>query len=427
MPNVAYLANQFPSTVEPYVRAEIDGLRRCGIAVIAGSVRRTVSKDRRPQPALRQFICLQPIRILTVLRALGLMVSGWHLIKDLVWRALWRGQESPRLRLKALLHTWLGAYYAVLLGKRRVEHIHVHHGYFGSWIAMVASRLLGISYSLTLHGSDLLMNGNYLDEKLKNCRFCVTISEYNRDYIFSHFPQIDRFKIVVARLGVNIPEHAAVQRRTDLEDTKFSVLAVGRLHPVKDHAFLVRACGLLRDADIEFNCSIAGDGQERGRLETLIREGHLQSHVKLLGHVDPAQIESIYRRADVIVLTSRSEGLPLVLMEAMAGGGIVLAPKITGIPELVIPGKTGFLYSAGDLEDFVARLIFIHELICGKRRYATSTLDWIRLGARLQILHNFSGRKNLDHFCQRFLQRIGPHDFEARDRSSHEDFVLQQI
>ena len=67
----------------------------------------------------------------------------------------------------------------------------MHHGYFGSWIGMVAARLLGVSFSLTLHGSDLLLDGAYLDTKLENCRFCVTISEYNRRYILEHFPRID--------------------------------------------------------------------------------------------------------------------------------------------------------------------------------------------------------------------------------------------
>ncbi len=128
----------------------------------------------------------------------------------------------------------------------------------------------------------------------------------------------------------------------------------------------------------------------------------------------------------MVVLTSRSEGLPLVLMEAMARGGIVLAPDITGIPELVIPGKTGFLYAAGDMEDFVSRLGFLWELLRGEHRYATSKLDWIRHAARLQVAHNFNRRKNLKEFCDRFLQRAGSENTQDRS-TSREDFVLQQI
>ena len=146
------------------------------------------SGDRPDRDSEPEILCLQPVRVLTLLRALGFAVRRWERIAGLVTRMLLQGRESPKRRLKALLHTWLGAYYAVLLQERGVDHIHVHHGYFGSWIAMVAARLLGVSFSLTLHGSDLLLNGAYLDTKLKDCRFCVTISEYNRRQILEHFP-----------------------------------------------------------------------------------------------------------------------------------------------------------------------------------------------------------------------------------------------
>jgi colanic acid/amylovoran biosynthesis glycosyltransferase len=430
MLTVAYLANQFPSAVEPYVSQEITELRRRGVQVIAGSVRKPDASSGRPRvaPSQEEILCLQPVRVLTLLRALGLTVSRWELIGDLVSRALLHGKESPMRRLKALLHTWLGAYYAVLLQKRGVEHIHVHHGYFGSWIAMVAARLLGITYSLTLHGSDLLVNGSYLDAKLKNCRFCTTISEFNRHYIRAHFPDIDPTKIVVSRLGVEVPERAAARRRRGSAPQTLNLLAVGRLHIVKDHAFLIRACGRLRERGLDFTCAIAGSGPEQQHLAAMIDQNHLQAQVRLLGHVARGEIDSLYRQADVMVLTSRSEGLPLVLMEAMARGGIVLAPAITGIPEIVIRGKTGFLYAPGDLEDFVAKVLYLRELVYGDGQDGPSRLDWIRHAARLQVLHNFNRSWNLTHFGDRFLQLAAPSDFTARDWSSqHEDFILQQI
>ena len=433
MLTVAYLANQFPSAVEPYVSQEIEELRRRGIRVIAGSVRTAEAHHDGPQigPGHSSILCLQPIRVLILLRALGLVIRRWRSVASPVSRVLFDGQEAFQRRLKALLHTWLGAYYAVLLEKRGVQHIHVHHGYFGSWIAMIAARLLGIGYSLTLHGSDLLVNGSYVDEKLKNCGFCITVSGYNRGYMLARFPQVDPLQIIVTRLGVEIPERAKSRRRARSENNALSLLAVGRLHAVKDHAFLVRACAQLRDEGIDFTCVIAGEGPERRRLEELIRVNQLRSRVQLVGHADRAQIASLYLDADVIVLTSRSEGLPLVLMEAMAGGGIVLAPAITGIPELVLAGKTGFLYSDGNVGDFVARIRFLHERLLAERFYASGRLDWIRHAALLQVRHNFNRSKNLKQFCDQFLHMIDPHDFatqdQDQDRSSREDFVLQQI
>jgi colanic acid/amylovoran biosynthesis glycosyltransferase len=426
---VAYLANQFPVAVEPYVSEEIEELRRRGVQVIAGSVRRPSATESAKVSSDQEIVGLQPVRVWTLLRAVGLAVRRWDRIAGLLRRILVQGKESPQRRLKALLHTWLGAYYAVLLQGRGVEHIHVHHGYFGSWIAMVAARLLGVSFSLTLHGSDLLLDGAYLDTKLKHCRFCITISEYNRSYIRAHFPAVDPGKVLVSRLGVDVPERVkSPQMAAGGAGRAFQMLAVGRLHAVKDHAFLVRACARLRDCGLDFECLIAGEGPERKHLELLIQKNRLQDRISLLGHVFPKQMDSLYRHADVVVLTSRSEGIPLVLMEAMGRGRIVLAPTITGIPEIVIPGKSGFLYAPGNLEAFLARIFFLQELLGEEDRYAVSRLDWIRHAARVQVLHNFNRRKNLTQFGNRFLQRIAARDFAIHDWSPpHEDLVLQQI
>src|SRR5271166_4541288 len=261
MLTVAYLANQFPAFVEPYVGEEILELRRRGVRVIPGSVRR--SEAATSQFPSREVLCLQPVRAMALLRALGLFVRHWERISRLVARILMRGKESPKVRLKALLHTWLGAYYAILLQGCGVDHIHVHHGYFGSWIGMIAARFLGIGFSLTLHGSDLLLHGTYLDTKLANCLFCVTISDYNRRYILEHFPGIDSGKIIESRLGVDARLPAPIVQEAAGTRRRFTLLAVGRLNAVKDHAFLVRACARLRDCGLEFDCLIAGEGPER--------------------------------------------------------------------------------------------------------------------------------------------------------------------
>ena len=187
--------------------AEIEELRRRGLEVIAGSSLRPNKNESSaaPGPSLN-VVVLQPFRVIPLMRALWLCFRRWRRIADLFRRVVLQGKESLIQRVKALLHTWLGAYYAVRLEGRGIEHIHVHHGYFGSWIAMVAARLLNVGFSMTLHGSDLLLHGAYLDTKLKNCRFCLTISGFNRRYIVEHFPGVEGEKVVVARLGVDIPQ-----------------------------------------------------------------------------------------------------------------------------------------------------------------------------------------------------------------------------
>ena len=201
MLTVAYLANQFPSAVEPYVIDEIEELRSRGVRVIAGSVRPTRG-DQSSRVNCAPEVVLQPLAIVILLRALCLCVRRWKSISPLIARVAFSGSEGPVKRLKALAHTWMGACYAVLLEGKGIDHIHVHHGYFGSWIAMVAARLLGVEFSMTLHGSDLLLHGMYLDAKLANCAFCLTISEFNRRYIRQRYPDLDAEKVIVARLGV---------------------------------------------------------------------------------------------------------------------------------------------------------------------------------------------------------------------------------
>jgi glycosyltransferase involved in cell wall biosynthesis len=194
---------------------------------------------------------------------------------------------------------------------------------------------------------------------------------------------------------------------------------------VKDHAFLVRGCERLRDAGVDVECFIAGDGPERRNLELLIRQLGLEREVMLLGHVPRRQMTSLYDRADVVVLTSRSEGIPLVLMEAMARARIVLAPAITGIPELVVPGQTGFLYRPGLMDDFVGQLGAIHLLMRARsvREGRGGLLDWVRHGAHVQVRNNFKRKKNLESFADEFLARISAQTESVPDES----LVLQQI
>jgi colanic acid/amylovoran biosynthesis glycosyltransferase len=419
---VAYLANLFPSPVEPYVVDEIEELHGRGVHVIAGSVRRPAAKDACK---IVPDIVLQRMNPLVPLEAAWLCLRKWNRISHLILRVLCRGDEGPCQRIRALLHTWLGACYAVLLQQREVDHIHVHHGYFGSWIAMVAARLLGIGFSLTLHGSDLLTHGVYLDVKLQDCAFCFTISEFNRRFIVEHFPGLAAEKILLSRIGVEV---LPAGYKTISSHPRLALLAVGRLHAVKNHAFLIRACAELQTRGVDFECSIAGDGPERSRLESLIQTCGLEERVFLLGHVPREQMDSLYARADVVVLTSHSEGIPLVLMEAMARGKIVLAPAITGIPELVIPGKTGFLYQPGSMDDFVDRLLFIRSLLNVPPHHSylhsvAHQLDWVRHAAEVQVRQNFNRKKNLKSFGDLFIARIAPRD----ENLPHANLVLQQI
>jgi len=413
MLTIAYLANQFPCELEPYVGDEIAELRRRGAVVITGSVRSHKGAAEMPD------IVLQHAAVRVLGPAMWLLISKWKCVLPLLIRIL-SSREPLGKRMKARVHAILGACYAALLRDHDVDLIHVHHGYFGSWIGMAGASLLNAGFSMTLHGSDLLRNASYLDLKLAQSDFCVTISEYNRNYLLKRFPDVDPGKILVSRLGVDVAERSTRSTPQKNPDS-LNLLAVGRLHEVKDHAFLLRACAELIAGQVPFSCRVAGDGPERRRLESLITKWGLQERVTLLGHIPRMRLPALYDAADVVVLTSRSEGIPIVLMEAMARGRIVLAPAITGIPELVRAGETGFLYQPGSLQDCVAQLRFIYSQMTGDK--SGGLLEEMRRRATAHVDQNFNRAKNLQSFADLFSQRSAA----ARRNRTHANLILQQV
>jgi glycosyltransferase involved in cell wall biosynthesis len=417
MTTLVYIANEFPSAVEWYVGEEIRELRRRGFQVIPCSAK-TVPATRVPtelQDLHEETISLRPLSPGTALATFVLCVIRMGDLGELWRRILLEGREAWPVRIRAIAHTFLGVSLAHRLRKAEIAHIHVHHGYYASWIAMVAARLLKVPFSLTLHGSDLLLHGVYLETKLRNCDFCLTVSEFNRRHILSHFPSIRASKILLQLLGVDVPDVMVSAAAGSSQQRPLTLLSVGRLHAVKNQAFLIQACFFLREYGVSLRCFFAGEGPDRRRLEFLIDELGLHDTVRLVGHVPRSELGPYYDEADLVVLTSRSEGIPIVLMEAMARGRLVLAPAITGIPELVLDGKTGFLYTPDALEELVWQVDRI--------RRALPDLSAIRQAAREHVRAHFHKQTNLRALGDLFLQRVA----SAPREEVYEDPVLQQI
>lgn len=281
-------------------------------------------------------------------------------------------------------------------------------------MALVAARLLGIDFSFTLHGSDLLHRGDFLDAKLRACKFCVTVSEFNRQYLLRHYPSTPPDKILVQRLGVDhLPSWRIDPATKGPEHRPFCLLAVGRLHAVKDYSFLIQACSDLRKQGLDFLCWIVGEGPERAALSRQIMKLGLQGRVHLVGHIPRENVSGYYNQADLVVMTSKSEGIPVVLMEAMAHGKLVLAPNITGIPELVEHETTGFLYEPGSREDFVSSVRWIHD-----NQHA---LAEIRRAAVAKVANSYHRQRNVRAFADRFLALI------PKPGGEYANSVLQQV
>jgi colanic acid/amylovoran biosynthesis glycosyltransferase len=414
MNRIAYLANSFPEAVEPYVWEEIRELRSRGKAVVACSFRLPRQVAAQAAGIASETTYLFPLNPRFALHASWIFFSRFFLIVDFLWRAV-SGPESIQRRARTIAHTWLGAYLAAALRKKQIAHIHIHHGYFSSWAGMVAARILGATFSLTLHGSDLLVRADYLDCKLKHCRFCITVSEFNRRYIREKYPEPDPRKILVHSLGVDLDFWTSAQNQAP--NSSFSIVSVGRLHPVKNHEFLIRACYELKNAGLMFRCTIAGEGKERQRLQNLVSKMCLQNEVEFCGHIGRDRLRNLYSQADAVVLTSHSEGIPQILMEAMAMERVVLAPAITGIPELISDSQTGFLYQQNSLTDFVDKLVSIAA--------AKPSLENLGRQARQRIQLYFNRHRNLDAWAEDFIRHLDRTSQEQE--SSHANSVLQQV
>lgn len=413
MTTVAYIANEFPSPLEPYVKDEIGELRRRGISVICCSGKRVAPQGLsvRDLSFWNETRYFQPLSDQDLMRATRRLASDRQALWQFLKPTLLECGASPTKRLRTLAHSVMGAAMAQELAPLRVEHIHAHHGYFASWMALVASRLLGIGFSFTLHGSDLLQRADLMAAKLRACRFCVTVSDFNLNYILKRYPSTPESKVVVQRLGVDRVFPSPIS--DDQEQRRFCLLAVGRLHGVKNYSFLIQACSALRGEGLDVTCWIVGEGPERPALERQIRTLGLQDRVYLTGYLPPVHLSGFYRHADLVVLTSHSEGIPVVLMEAMAHEKLVLAPAITGIPELVEDGRTGFLYEAGSLPDFLSSIRWILK--------NKASLAEIPRAAAANVACFYNRQRNLRSFADLFLARI------AKSGPVHAHSLLQQI
>jgi glycosyltransferase involved in cell wall biosynthesis len=414
MTTIAYIANEFPSSIEPYVMDEISELRKRGARVICCSGKRVRREELGEQERefwneTHFFQPLSDVQLVQAVRRLGSQPHAYSLLLKPVLREL---AASPRRRIRSLGHTLMGAAMAEHLAPQNVHHIHAHHGYFASWMALVAARLLGVGFSFTLHGSDLLVHADLLAAKLRECLFCVTVSDFNRQFILKNFPFTPASKVIVQRLGVDrVPNPNTPEAKP--EPRRICLLSVGRLHAIKNYAFLIQACAALRDESLDFLCWIAGEGPERPALQLLIDELGLRDRVLLLGHVDRSDLGGYYQYADLVALTSLSEGLPVALMEAMAHEKLVIAPAITGLPELVKHGQNGFLYQPGSLADFMSTVRWILD--------NKTSLGAVERAAAESITVNYDRQRNLRQFADQFLSRIAPPE------SQYASALLQQV
>jgi colanic acid/amylovoran biosynthesis glycosyltransferase len=240
--------------------------------------------------------------------------------------------------LKGFLRLAAAAYQ---LRRQGFTHLHAHWADKATEVAMVLSRLLELPFSFTCHAVDIFVSPRYLKEKLRAARFVVTVSDYNKRYLMTHhgLDLEDKIHVIYPLIDVH-----RFSPRPSLHCNGVNILSVGRLVEKKGYPYAVEAAQLLKARGHRFVWKIVGEGRDRPQLEVAIRDHGLNGSVRLLGKLPPADVNSLLDQATAFVLpcvvasNGDREGMPAVLIEAMAKEVPVVATTSVGIPELVKDG-----------------------------------------------------------------------------------------
>ena len=354
---VAYLVNQYPSVSHTFIRREIHALERLGVVVQRVAIRgwdlplvddadlreraltRYVLKNgmRGLVPAVARAALGAPARFIAALRLAQRMAKGSD--KSLAHHLAYLAEAC-------LIREWLA--------DSKAEHLHAHFATNPAEVAMLVNALGGPRYSFTGHGSDIMDRPAQMgfEEKVGRAAFVAAVCAFGRSQIVRWIPYALWHKVNVVRCGLEPGYGSAaspVSRGASSARPASRLVCVGRLSKEKGQLLLVEAASRINAAGRPIEVVLAGDGPMRAEIEALIARRALEGRVRITGWLDAQAIQDELQQARALIVPSLSEGLPVVIMEAMAHRLPVVAPYLAGIPELVTHGKTGWLFPAGDV------------------------------------------------------------------------------
>ena len=245
------------------------------------------------------------------------------------------------------------AHLARVLDADGVDHVHCHFATHPALAGFVVHRLTGIPFSFTAHGSDLHVDRHMLPQKVEEAAFVATISDYNRQVIIDTCGAAAAGKVAVVRCGVDRSLFDG-EREPHRPGAPQQLCCIGTLHEVKGQRHLIEACRVLISRGVDVRCVLIGDGPDRPALEEQARAAGLADVVTVTGQQTRQEVAALMAGSDVLVAPSvptrqgKREGIPVVLIEAMASGVPVVASRLSGIPELVEHEVTGLLVDPGD-------------------------------------------------------------------------------
>jgi glycosyltransferase involved in cell wall biosynthesis len=355
---IAYFINQYPKVSHSFIRREILALERQGFEVqriaLRGWDAELVDAADREEQAQTRYVLAHGVAALLVsffrvlvkvpgkfARALGLAIRmGWHADRPLPYHLVYLAEACRIL-------PWLA--------DCEVQHVHAHFATNSAEVVMLAHVLGGPPFSFTVHGPEEFDKPEFihLGEKIRASRFVVAISSYGRSQLYRWVEGHQWPKIHVVHCGLEQAFHQVAP--VPLPEAP-RLICVGRLCEQKGQLLLIEAVHRLQAKGCKMELVLAGDGDMRPGVEELIARYDLGDHVRITGWISGEQVREEILAARGLVLPSFAEGLPVVLMEAMALRRPVITTCVAGIPELVRPGENGWIIAAGSIDALVEAL-----------------------------------------------------------------------
>jgi colanic acid/amylovoran biosynthesis glycosyltransferase len=396
-----YLIGQFPAINHGYLLAEVRHLRKLGFDLRVASVSAPdrppdrLSSIEREEVALTYYVKSAPL-----LKAAGLILSEF-LRNPLQWLrgfffAIRLGGGNPK---RAAYHL---AYFfeAILVGRymRQCGLTHVHAS-FSATVALILTRICPVTMSFGVYGFGELHNPTetHLAERIQSAVFVRSISRHGRGQMMLSCKRNEWSKLVYAPLGIDISEFVPSAKRA--VSSPANILCVGRLAPEKDQSLLLDAVAALSAAGFPLRLRLVGDGPDRTFLEHRAAQLGIAACVEFAGWIDQAQLMALYAETDIFVLASLAEGIPMVLMEAMVMQIPCVAPRITGIPELIEDGVEGMLYAVADLQELTVKIRTLLE--------SPELIQRIGKQARLRVTRDYDMTRNTERFAEVLAERLG--------------------
>ncbi|MBN8610200.1 MAG: glycosyltransferase family 4 protein [Deltaproteobacteria bacterium] len=353
---IGYLVTEYPAVSHTFIRREIHALEAMGVDVVRYTVRRQRSGPLKDPLDLAEA---DKTRVILEVGARGLALASSRV-----------GARDPARFAKVAQHAsamgarserglaYHGAYLAEACVLREwmeadgVEHLHAHFGTNSAMVALLAHELGGPSFSFTCHGPDEFDKPQliHLGDKVRGASMVAAVSSFGRSQLYRWARKQDWSKIDVVRCGVD--DAYLTHVATPVPSTP-RVVSVGRLSEQKGQILLVRAVAALVKRGIAIELVLVGDGPMRADIEQVIADEGIAGSVRITGYVSGDSVKREILEARAFVLPSFAEGLPVAIMEALALARPVVSTYVAGIPELVVPGRTGWLVPAGSIEALV--------------------------------------------------------------------------